>query len=79
MRVTQQEEYKDLLTAQRTLRKVIALADAKLGELSQGTRALVDVIRLKRDIRGIPDPKPQDVSPKAKRRSSAGPATPTEV
>jgi hypothetical protein len=24
------------------------------------TRALVDVIRLKRDMRGIPDPKPAD-------------------
>lgn len=81
MRVTQEPEYKDLLAAQRVLRATIDSGDHTLPALAQGTRALVDVIRLKRDMRGVPDPRPVDVSKPAKRQRRASgidPSAPTD-
>ena len=59
---TTSEEYANLLEAQRLMLIALKSGDDKLGAKSQGTRALVEVIRLKRDIRGVPDPRPVDVS-----------------
>jgi hypothetical protein len=61
------EEYHDLVAAQRVLSNAMTEEGAKLSERSQCARALVDIVRLKRDMRGIPDPKPVDVQAKIKR------------
>lgn len=62
------EEYKDLLAAQRAIRSEIdnPTEDTNLAMLS---RALVDLVQQKRYCRGLPNPRPQDMQPKNKRRS----------
>lgn len=55
------EEYHDLVAAQRVLSGLLK-PEIKPSDGAQVSRALVDLIRLKRDMRGIPDPKPVDVA-----------------
>jgi hypothetical protein len=62
------EEYKHLLLAERVMATALQDTEGKLSERSQCARALVDLVRLKRDIRGVPDPKPVDVSLAGKRK-----------
>lgn len=70
---TTSEEYHHLLTAQRLILEALKAGDEMLSAKSQGTRALCDVIRLKRDMRGVPDPKPVDTTQVAKPRRARRP------
>lgn len=75
------DEYKALLTAQKALTLALEPKANEQGAVlypeprdsAQVTRALVDLVRLKRDMRGVPDPKPVDVSQtKRKRKPDSG-------
>lgn len=57
-----------MLGAQRVLADSMDKQVEKRAEYAQIARALCDVIRLKRDMRGVPDPKPVDVSQTKRRR-----------
>lgn len=70
-------EYQHLLAAERVLVSAIDADEAKLSERSQCARALVDLIRLKRDMRGVPDPRPVDVSQKVRKRRTSSESMPT--
>jgi hypothetical protein len=64
------DEYKHLLAAERSLSDEIETPGEK-SNCAMLARALVDVIRLKRDIRGVPDPKPVEVGKPAGKASRA--------
>lgn len=65
-------EYQHLLLAERVMAEILEKGDGKLSELAQCARALVDLVVLKRNMRGDPNPKPVDVSEgKRKRRAPA--------
>lgn len=67
-------EYRHLLLAERVNAGMLEEDGLKAAECAQVTRALVDCIRLKRDMRGCPDPRPVDVSkPTRKRKVQSGP------
>ncbi len=55
-------EYQNLLAAERVMVKTMEDDSVKPSERSQCARALVDIIQLKRNMRGDPNPKPVDVS-----------------
>lgn len=63
------DEYKHVLLAERAMAKMLEKEDLKGAEGAQVTRALCDAIRLKRDMRGVPDPRPVDVSKPAGKSS----------
>ena len=77
---TTTEEYRDVLKAQRAMSRMLESDGIKPSEGAQVTRALIEAVRLKRDMRGVPDPRPQDMGPKAKRsRASRAPIEPLSV
>ena len=78
--VTTSEEYRDVLKCQRAMSAILDRENLKGSEGAQVVRALVDAVRLKRDMRNIPDPRPADVSrPARKPRSSGSSPTPADA
>ena len=73
---TTTEEYRDILKAQRAMSRILERDDLKGAEGAQVVRALVDAVRLKRDMRGIPDPKPIDAT-LTRKQKRVGPGRPT--
>lgn len=70
------DEYKHVLLAERVMSRLLEKEDLKAAEGAQVTRALCDAVRLKRDMRGVPDPKPVDSQPKVRKpKTSPGPSS----
>lgn len=76
------QEYHDLVAAQKVLSQELESPPEK-SATPMLARALVDVIQLKRKMRGLPDPRPVEVEDPRKRRKrgadqGSGSAAPTD-
>lgn len=73
------DEYKHVLLAERTMARLLEREDIKPSDGAQCTRALVDAVRLKRDMRGVPDPRPVDVGKASKRQRRTAESSPVSL